>query len=153
MELKTLINLISVSEWYKHFSFHFNNSFPIISYLSALAIIAIFPFRLLVLLKIKGSTDPIFYFFLGDLLEIFFALYFYKELVIKTSFKDVNLLNSKSSLLVLGTLLLNRNKLYSIFAFKFLTFLKDNSKGTGVTSSGANSSSLILMVKAGTKSL
>ena len=118
-----------------------------------LVIITAFSFHPLVLLKVKDSINPIFCFFLKDLLKTFLVLYFYKELIIKISFKDVDLLNSKSSFLVLGTLPLNRNKLYSIFAFKSLIFLKDNSKGTGVTSFGANSFSLILTVKVNTKSL
>ena len=71
----------------------------------------------------------------------------------KISFKNIDLLNSKSSLLVLGILPLNRNKLHSIFIFKSLTFLKGNNKGTRVTKSSANPSSLILIVKAGIKSL
>jgi len=60
-------------------------------------------------------------------------LCFYKELVVKTSSKDVDLSNSEFSPLVLGTLPPNRNKLRSIFAFKPLTSLKGNSKGTEVT--------------------
>ena len=69
----------------------------------------------------------------------------------RLSFKDINLLNLKSSLYTLGTLLLNRNKLCSIFAFKPLTSLKSNNRGTGVTSSGADFFS-ILTVEASTKS-
>jgi hypothetical protein len=60
----------------------------------------------------------------------------------------VDLLDLESSPYTLGTLPLNRNKLRSIFAFKPLTSLKDNSRGTGVTGS-----SLVLTVKASTKSL
>ena len=85
---------------------------------------------------------------------------FYKELAIKTSSKDVDLLDLESSLLdlessllALGTLPLNRNKLYSIFAFKPLTFLKGTNKGPKVTSSSINPSPLALTVKASTKSL
>jgi hypothetical protein len=85
-------------------------------------------------------------------LEAFLALYFCGELVTGSSFKDINLLDLKSSLYALGTLPLNKNKLYSIFMFKPLTSLKGNSRGTGVTGSGINSFS-ILTVKASTKSL
>jgi len=81
------------------------------------------------------------------------ALRFYKELIIRVSSRDVDLLNSKSSFLALDILLLNRNKLRSIFAFKFLTFLKGNSRGTRVTESGVNFFFLVLIVKTGTKSL
>ena len=84
-------------------------------------------------------------------MEAFLALYFYGELAIRSSSKDIDLLNLESSLYTSGTLLLNKNKLYSIFTFKPLTSLKDNSKNTGVTSSSTDSS-LILTVKAGTKS-
>jgi len=87
--------------------------------LLTLAIITTFPFRLLTLLKVKDFIDPIFYFFLGDFLKPFLVLYFYKKLVIKISFKDVNPLNFKSSSLALKTLFLNKNKLYNIFIFKF----------------------------------
>jgi len=73
--------------------------------------------------------------------------------VVKVSFRDIDLLNFKSSLLALGILLLNRNKLYSIFIFKPLTFLKGNSRGARVTKSGVNPSSLVLIIKASTKSL
>jgi hypothetical protein len=61
------------------------------------------------------------------------------------------LLNLKSSLYTSGILPLNKNKLYSIFIFKPLTSLKSNSRGTRVTNS--TDSSLILIVKASTKSL
>ena len=81
------------------------------------------------------------------------ALRFYKELIIKTSIKDTDLLNSKSSPLVLGTLLLNKNELHSIFIFKPLTSLKSNSKGARVTGSSANPFSLVLIVKTNIKSL
>ena len=67
-------------------------------------------------------------------------------------FKDIDLLNLKSSLYTLGTLPLNKNKLYSILAFKPLTSLKSNSRGTKVTGFGVDSFS-ILIVKASTKSL
>ena len=67
-------------------------------------------------------------------------------------FKDIDLLNLKSSLYTLGTLPLNRNKLRSIFVFEPLTSLKSNNRGTKVTSSSINSF-LILIVKASTKSL
>ena len=66
--------------------------------------------------------------------------------------KNLDLLDLESSSYILGTLPLNKNKLYSIFIFKSLTFLKSNSRGTGVTGSSVNSSS-ILTVKASTKSL
>ena len=72
--------------------------------------------------------------------------------MIRLSFKDINLLDLKSSLYTLDTLPLNKNKLYSIFVFKPLTSLKSNSRGTKVTSFGINFS-LILIVKASTKSL
>jgi hypothetical protein len=72
--------------------------------------------------------------------------------VIKSSSKDIDLLNLESSLYALGTLPLNRNKLCSIFAFKPLTSLKGNSRGAGVTGSSVDFS-LILIVEAGTKSL
>ena len=78
---------------------------------------------------------------------------FYRELVIKISFKDVDPLNSKSSLLILGILSLNRNKLYNIFIFKLLTSLKGNSKSIKITGFNANTSFLILIVKASTKNL
>jgi len=52
----------------------------------------------------------------------------------------------------LGILPLNRNKLYSIFIFKPLTFLKGNSRGIRVTSSSIDSF-LLLIVRASTKSL
>ena len=78
---------------------------------------------------------------------------FYKELVIKISSKDVDLLDLESFLLALGTLPLNRNKLYSIFTFKPLTFLKGTNRGPRVTSSSINPSPLALTVKASTKSL
>jgi hypothetical protein len=120
--------------------------------LLTLAIITTFPFYLLALLKAKGSAGPIFSFFFKNFLEAFLALYFCGELVTKLSFKDINLLDLKSSPYTLGTLPLNRNKLYSILAFKLLTSLKGNNRGTRVTGSSTNSS-LILIVKAGTKSL
>jgi hypothetical protein len=66
--------------------------------------------------------------------------------------KDIDLLNLKSFLYTLGTLPLNRNKLYSIFTFKPLTSLKSNSRGTRVINSSTDSF-LILIVKASTKSL
>ena len=68
------------------------------------------------------------------------------------SSKDIDLLDLESSPCTLGTLPLNRNKLYSIFAFEPLTSLKGNSRGAGVTGFGVNSF-LILIVKTGTKSL
>ena len=68
------------------------------------------------------------------------------------SSKDIDLLNLESFPYALGTLPLNRNKLYRILAFKPLTFLKGNSRGTRVTVSGIGSS-LVLIVKASTKSL
>jgi len=80
-------------------------------------------------------------------------LRFYKELVIKTSSKDVDLLDLESSLLALGTLPLNRNALYSIFAFKPLTSLKGTNRGPRVTGSSIDPSPLALTVKASTKSL
>ena len=120
-----------------------------ISSLSALVIIATFPFCLLAPLKAKG---PIFSFFLGDFLKAFPVLRFYKKLAAKTFFKDINLLNSESSPLALGTLPPNINKLYSVFAFKPLISLKSNSRGAKVTSSSVNSSSLVLIVKTSTKS-
>jgi hypothetical protein len=122
-----------------------------ISSLLALVIIATFPFCLLVLLKPKSSAGPIFSFFLGDFLKAFPALRFCGELAIKTSFKDIDLLNLKSSLLALGTFLLNINKLCSVFVFKPLISLKSNSRGPKVTGSSTDSSSLILMVEAGIK--
>jgi len=60
----------------------------------------------------------------------------------------VDLLDLESSPYTLGTLPPNRNKLRSIFIFKPLTSLKGNSRGTRVTGS-----SLVLIVKASTKSL
>jgi hypothetical protein len=152
LELRALINSASVLEWYKHLIFHFNCTFPIITSLLTSVIIATFPFCLLALLKAKGFIGPIFSFFLRDFLEAFPALHFYRELTIKSSFKDIDLLNLESSPYTLGTLPLNKNKLYSIFTFKPLTSLKGNSRGTGVTSSSTDSS-LILIVKASTKSL
>jgi len=80
-------------------------------------------------------------------------LRFYKELIAKAFSRDIDLSDSKSSPLVLSILSLNRNELYNIFAFKFLTSLKGNSRGTGVTESGINPSSLVLIVKASIKSL
>jgi len=108
---------------------------------------------LLALLEAKGSAGPIFSFFLGDFLEAFLALRFYKELAIKTSSKDVDLLDLEFSLLALGTLPLNRNVLRSIFTFKPLTSLKGTNRGPGVTSFSTDPSPLALTVKAGTKSL
>ena len=70
----------------------------------------------------------------------------------RLSFKDIDLLDLESSLYTLDTLPLNKNKLYSILIFKPLTSLKSNSRGTKVTNSSINSS-LILIVKASTKSL
>ena len=116
----------------------------------ALIIIAAFPFYLLVLLKAKSSIDLIFSFFLRDFLEAFLALHFYRELAMGLSSKDINLLDLESSPYTLGTLPLNKNKLYSIFAFKPLTSLKGNSRGAGVTGFSINSF-LILIVKASTK--
>ena len=107
---------------------------------------------MLALLKAKNSVGPVFSFFLRDFLEAFLALHFYRELVMRLSFKDINLLNLESSPYTLGTLPLNRNKLHSIFIFKPLTSLKNNSRGAKVTSSSTDSS-LILIVKASTKSL
>jgi hypothetical protein len=72
--------------------------------------------------------------------------------VIRLSSKDVDLSDLESSPYALGTLPLNRNKLRSILTFKPLTSLKGNSRGAGVTGSGADSS-LVLIVKASTKSL
>ena len=80
------------------------------------------------------------------------TLYFYRKLAAKTSFKDINLLNLEFSLLASGTLLLNINKLYSIFMFKPLTSLKSNSRGAKITGFSVDSSSLVLMVKVNTKS-
>ena len=122
-----------------------------ITSLSALVIIAAFPFYLLALLKAKGFTGPIFSFFLGDFLKAFPALYFCGELATGLSSKDINLLNLEFSLYTLGTLPLNKNKLYSIFAFKPLTSLKSNNRGTEVTGFSINSF-LILIVKANIKS-
>ena len=65
----------------------------------------------------------------------------------------MDLLDLKSSLLVLGTLPLNRNKLRSIFTFKPLTSLKGTNRGPRVTGSSVNPSPLALTVKASTKSL
>ena len=70
----------------------------------------------------------------------------------RLSSKDIDLLNLKSSPYTLGTLFLNRNKLYSIFAFKPLTSLKSNSRGARVTNSSTDFS-LILIVEASIKSL
>jgi hypothetical protein len=72
--------------------------------------------------------------------------------VTKSSSKDIDLLNLESSPYTLGTLPLNKNKLYSILTFKPLTSLKSNSRNAKVTNSSADSS-LILIVKASTKSL
>jgi hypothetical protein len=120
---------------------------------STSVIIATFLFSFLALLKAKGSIAFIFSFFLRNFLKAFLALRFSGELIIKISTKDVDPLNLKSSFLTLGTLPLNRYKLPNIFTFKPLTFVKGNSKGTKVTSFSADSSSLVLMVKANTKSL
>ena len=135
-----------------YFIFCFSCTFLIITSPSASAIIAVFPFCLLALLKIKGSIGPIFSFFLRDFLEAFLALHFYRELATRLSFKDIDLLDSESSPYTLGISPLNRNELYSIFIFKPLTSLKDNSRGTKVTGSNTDFS-LILIVKASTKSL
>ena len=81
------------------------------------------------------------------------ALYFSGELIIKISTKGVDLLNLKSSLLILSTLLLNKYKLSNIFTFKPLTFLKGNSKSARVISFNTDSSSLVLIVEANIKSL
>jgi hypothetical protein len=124
-----------------------------ITSLLALAIIATFPFYLLDLPEAKGSAGSIFSFFLGDFLEAFLAMRFYKELVIKTSSKDVDLLDLESSLLALGTLPLNRNILHSIFTFKPLTSLKGTNRGPRVAGSSIDPSPLALTVKASTKSL
>ena len=70
----------------------------------------------------------------------------------RLSSKDINLLNLESSFYTLRTLPLNKNKLYSILAFKPLTSLKSNSRGARVTSSSTDFF-LILTVKASTKSL
>ena len=123
-----------------------------ITSLLTLVIIAAFPFCLLALLKARGSVGPIFSFFFRDFLKAFLALYFCRELIIKLSFKNIDLLNSKSSFYILSTLPLNKNKLCSILIFKPLTSLKGNSRGTKVTGFSTDSSS-ILIVKAGTKSL
>ena len=76
---------------------------------------------------------------------------FYGELATKSSSKNIDLLNLESSPYALGTLPLNKNKLYSILIFKPLTSLKSNSRGTKVTSSSTDSS-LILTVEASIKS-
>ena len=123
-----------------------------ITSLLALIIIATFPFYLLALLKAKGSAGLIFSFFFKNFLEAFLALHFYRELAIKSFSKNIDLLNLESSPYILGTLPPNKNKLYSIFAFKPLTSLKSNSRGTRVTNSSINSS-LILIVEASTKNL
>ena len=109
---------------------------------------AVFPFYLLAPLKVKG---PIFSFFLGDFLKAFPVLHFCGELAAKTFFKNVNLLDLESSLLALGILSLNINKLYSIFIFKPLISLKNNSRGAKVTSFSVNSFFLVLTVEASTK--
>ena len=144
LESKVFINLTSVLKQHKYFFFRFGRSFLIITFLSASAIIATFPFFLLALFKTKDSASPIFKFFLRYLLKVFLVLYFCKELAAKASSRDVDLLDSKSSPLVLNTLPPNRNELHSIFAFKSLTSLKGNSRGTGVTKSSANPSFLVL---------
>ena len=79
-------------------------------------------------------------------------MHFYRELATELSSKDINLLNLESSLYTLGTLPLNKNKLYSIFVFEPLTSLKGNNRGTKVTGFSVNFF-LILIVKASTKSL
>jgi hypothetical protein len=106
----------------------------------------------LALLKARGSIGPIFSFFLRDFLKAFLALRFRRELATRLSSKDVDLLDLESSPYTLGTLPLNRNKLRSILIFKHLTSLKGNSRGAKVTGSSVDSS-LILIVKASTKSL
>jgi len=115
-------------------------------------IIAAFPFCLLALLEARGSIGSIFSFFLRDLLEAFPALDFCGELAIRPFSKDIDLLDLESSPYALGTLPPNRNKLYSIFTFNPLISLKGNSRGARVTSSSVDSS-LVLIVKASTKSL
>ena len=115
----------------------------------AFAIITTFPFCLLTPLEAKSL---IFNLFLGDFLKAFLVLYFYRELAAKISFKDINSLNLKSSLLISGTLPLNINKLHSVFIFKPLISLKDNSKSTKIISSSIDSSFLVLMVEASIKS-
>ena len=70
----------------------------------------------------------------------------------RLSFKDIDLLDLESSSYTLGILPLSRNKLHSILAFKPLTSLKDNSRGTKITNSSIDFF-LILIVKATTKSL
>ena len=70
----------------------------------------------------------------------------------RSSSKDIDLSNSESSPYTLGTLPLNRNKLYSILAFKPLTSLKSNNKNTKITNSSTDSF-LILTVEASIKSL
>ena len=82
-----------------------------IASLLALAIITAFPFYLLALLKVKSSAGPIFSFFFRDFLKAFLALHFCGELVIKSSSKDIDLLDLKSSPYTLSTLPLNKNKL------------------------------------------
>ena len=94
----------------------------IITSLLALVIIATFPFCLLALLEAKDSADFIFSFFLRDFLKAFLALRFCEELVIKTSFKDIDLSNLKSSLSALGTLPLNKNKLRYILSSDLALF-------------------------------
>ena len=110
-------------------------------------------FFLLILLKTRDFIGPVFNFFLKYFLKAFLVLRFYKKLVVKASSRDIDLLNFKSSLLALGILLLNRNKLYSIFIFKPLTSLKSNNKDARVIGLKVDFSSLVLMVKANTKSL
>ena len=80
-------------------------------------------------------------------------MHFCKELATKTFSKDIDLLNSESSLLTLGTLLLNRNKLHSIFIFKPLTSLKSTNKSPKVTGFNTDPFPSALIVKASTKSL
>jgi hypothetical protein len=89
---------------------------------------------------------------LGDFLKAFPALHFYGELAVKISSKDIDLLNLESSPLALGTFPLNINKLCSVFIFKPLISLKGNSRSSRVTSFGTDSSFLVLMVEASTKS-
>ena len=124
-----------------------------ISSLSILVIIATFPFYFLALLKVKSSIASIFSLFLRNFLKAFPALRFSRELIIKISTKGINLLDLKSSLLILGILSLNRYKLSNIFTFKPLTFLKGNSKSAKVTNFSTDSFSLVLTVEASIKSL
>jgi hypothetical protein len=79
-------------------------------------------------------------------------LRFYRELAVKISSKNINLLDLESSPLALGIFPLNINELYSIFAFKPLISLKGNNRGPKVTNFSADSFSLVLMVEVNTKS-